>query len=68
MSVRSTRKATSRQTKESDSFGRSAPGSRRASVRIWKPLQIPSTSPPSPANRTTAAMIGEKRAIAPQRR
>ena len=39
-----------------------------ASVRIWKPLQIPSTGPPSPAKRSTARMTGAKRAIAPQRR
>ena len=68
VSVRSTVSATSRQTKESDAFGRSAPGSRRASVRIWKPLQIPSTSPPDSANAITARITGEKRAIAPQRR
>ena len=65
---RSTRTATSRHTNESDAFGRSTPGSRPASQRIWKPLQIPSTGPPSAANAATAAITGEKRAIAPQRR
>ena len=64
----STRSATSRQTNESDAFGRSTPGSRPASQRIWKPLQIPSTGPPAAANSTTAPITGEKRAIAPQRR
>ena len=45
-----------------------APGSRPASSRTWKPLQMPSTGPPRSANASTAAMIGEKRAIAPVRR
>ena len=49
-------------------FGSSAPGSRPASHRTWKPLQIPSTGPPSRANAVTASMTGEKRAIAPTRR
>ena len=43
----------------------SAPGNNPASVRIWKPLQIPSTSPPLAAKRFTACITGEKRAIAP---
>ena len=68
VSFRSTRNATSRQMNESDAFGRSTPGSSPASQRIWKPLQMPSTSPPSAANRVTASMIGANRAIAPQRR
>ncbi len=68
VSVRSTRIVTSRQTNESDAFGRSAPGRRPASQRIWKPLQMPSTSPPSAAKSATACIAGEKRAIAPQRR
>src|ERR1019366_9335434 len=42
----------------------SAPGSRPASVRIWKPLQMPSTSPPPSAKRFTDCMTGEKRASA----
>jgi hypothetical protein len=50
VSARSTRSATSRQTNASEAFGRSAPGSRPASQSTWKPLQIPSTSPPSSAN------------------
>ena len=53
---------------ESDSFGRSTPGSSPASQSTWKPLQIPSTSPPSSAKRRTASITGAKRAIAPQRR
>ena len=36
--------------KRSDVFGSSAPGSRPASQSTWKPLQIPSTRPPSRAN------------------
>jgi hypothetical protein len=54
--------------KESDAFGRSTPGRRPASQSTWKPLQIPSTSPPSAAKRLTASITGAKRAIAPQRR
>ena len=52
----------------SEALRMSAPGSRPDSVRIWKPLQMPRTSPPRPANASTACMIGEKRAMAPQRR
>ena len=36
----------------------SAPGSRPASQRIWKPLQMPRTWPPSSANSLTAAITG----------
>ena len=68
VSFRSTRSATSRHMNESDAFGRSTPGSRPASHRIWKPLQIPSTRPPAAAKRVTASMTGANRAIAPQRR
>ena len=53
---------------ESDRFGRSTPGSSPASQSTWKPLQIPSTSPPSFANSATVCITGEKRAMAPQRR
>ena len=45
-----------------------APGSRPASSNTWKPLQMPSTGPPRSANVRTAAMMGEKRAMAPVRR
>ena len=45
-----------------------APGRSPASSKIWKPLQIPMTSPPPPAKSATASIIGLKRAIAPQRR
>ena len=53
---------------ESDSFGRSTPGRRPASQRIWNPLQIPTTGPPARANSATASITGEKRAMAPVRR
>jgi hypothetical protein len=56
------------ETKVSPALRISAPGSRCASHRIWKPLQMPSTAPPSAAWRWTAAMTGLKRAIAPERR
>jgi hypothetical protein len=68
VSFRSTRTVTSQQMNESDAFGRNTPGSSPASQRIWKPLHVPSTSPPSAAKRVIASMIGAKRAIAPQRR
>ena len=66
--ARSTTRSTWRQTKRSDLFGSSAPGSSPASHSTWKPLQMPSTSPPARANSTTDSMIGAKRAIAPTRR
>jgi hypothetical protein len=68
VSSRSTSTPTSRHTNDSETFGRSVPGRRPASQRIWNPLQIPSTGPPSDANSATAAIAGAKRAIAPQRR
>jgi phosphoribosylformylglycinamidine synthase len=46
----------------------STPGRRPASQRIWKPLQMPSTVLPCTAASFTAGMMGEKRAMAPQRR
>ena len=57
-----------RQTKRSDVFGSSAPDSSPASHSTWKPLQIPSTSPPWRAKRSTSPITGAKRAIAPTRR
>jgi len=45
-----------------------APGSSRASHRVWKPLQMPSTGPPAFANAITSSMIGLRLAIAPARR
>ena len=66
--VLTTSMSTWRQTKRSDVLGSSAPGSSPASHRTWKPLQIPSTSPPPAAKRSTSPMTGEKRAIAPTRR
>ena len=64
----STTMSTWRQTKRSSRFGSSAPGSRPASQSTWKPLQMPSTGPPSRANSITRSISGEKRAIAPARR
>ena len=61
-------RSTWRQTKRMLSLSSSAPGSRPASQRTWKPLQIPSTGPPPAANSATASIAGEKRAIAPARR
>ena len=60
--------STCRQMKRSPSLGSRAPGSSPASQRTWKPLQMPSTGPPSAAKRATASIAGEKRAIAPARR
>ena len=68
VSVRSTTTPTWRQMKRSPTFGSSAPGRSPASHRIWKPLQMPSTGPPSRAKAMTDSMTGEKRAIAPTRR
>ena len=67
-SVDSATSSTWRQMNRSPSFGSSAPGSSPASQRTWKPLQMPSTGPPSSAKRATASIAGEKRAIAPARR
>ena len=60
--------ATCRQTNRSDVFGSSAPDSSPASHSTWNPLQMPSTSPPWRANRSTSPITGANRAIAPQRR
>jgi len=46
----------------------SAPGNSPASQRIWKPLQMPSTSPPLAANPCTASITGLNLAMAPVRR
>ena len=64
----STRTATVVHRNRRPRFFCSAPGSRPASVSTWKPLQIPTTGPPSAANRPTASMTGENRAMAPGRR
>ena len=56
------------QRKRSRPFFCSAPGNRPASVRTWKPLQMPTTGPPARAKDRTASMMGEKRASAPGRR
>jgi hypothetical protein len=45
-----------------------APGSKPASSKIWKPLQMPRTRPPLLANFSTDFITEEKRAIAPVRR
>ena len=54
------------------SAGPGCAGARRgrgpASARTWKPLQIPSTRPPSAANAATARITGLKRAMTPARR
>ena len=46
-------------------LGSSAPDSSPASHSTWKPLQMPSTSPPWRANRSTSPITGANRAIAP---
>ena len=46
----------------------SAPGSRCASHRIWKPLQMPSTGMPPRAASAIDSITGANRAMAPQRR
>ncbi len=56
------------QTNFSPAFFCSAPGSSPASVRTWKPLQIPTTGPPAYACAATASITGENRAMAPVRR
>jgi hypothetical protein len=58
----------SRQTNFSEVLRISAPGSSPASIRIWKPLQTPSTLTPLAARSRTVSMIGERAAIAPQRK
>ena len=63
-----TSSATCRQVNFSDVFGSSAPASSPASHSTWKPLQMPSTSPPRRAKRSTSPMTGANRAIAPTRR
>ena len=63
-----TTRSTWRQTNRRSLLGSSAPGSSPASQRIWKPLQMPSTGPPSRANAMTDSITGEKRAIDPARR
>ncbi len=68
LSIRMTSSSTWRKMNFSETFGRSAPGSRWASHSTWNPLQIPSTSPPSRANSSTSAITGANRAIAPARR
>ncbi len=64
----STRSRTSRVINRSPALRVSAPGSRCASHRIWKPLQMPSTGRPARAAGTSSAMTGANLAIAPQRR
>ncbi len=63
-----TSSSTWRKTNRRPALGSSAPGSSPASHRTWKPLQMPSTGPPSSANALTDSITGEKRAIAPTRR
>ena len=63
-----TSNATWRQVNFNEVFGSRAPASSPASQSTWNPLQIPSTSPPRRAKRSTSTMIGDTRAIAPARR
>ncbi len=58
----------SRVTNRSPALRVSAPGSRCASQRIWKPLQMPSTGRPARAAGISSVITGANRAIAPQRR
>ena len=64
----STRTSTGVQRNLSPAFFWSAPGSSPASVSTWKPLQMPTTGPPSAAKAPTAPITGENRAMAPGRR
>ena len=66
--VCSTRRRWSRQTNAPWSLRTSPPGSRWASVSIWKPLQMPRTGSPRPAAAITSVMIGDSAAIAPHRK
>ena len=56
------------QTKRRPALRISAPGRSPASISTWKPLQTPMTWPPALAKPVTAPMIGERAAMAPQRR
>ena len=66
--VFSTASTWSRQMNEPWSLRINPPSRRPASVSIWKPLQMPSTGMPRFAASATSLMIGERLAIAPQRR
>ena len=66
--VLSTRSPTVRQVNDRPALRINAPGSSPASVSTWKPLHTPSTGTPLPAASTTACMIGDRAAIAPERR
>ena len=68
LEVFSTVSSTVWQTKRMPALRISAPGSSPASVRIWKPLQMPSTATPRSAAAITAPTTGERAAIAPERR
>ena len=58
---------TSRQANRSERLRSSAPGTRPASARTWKPLQMPRTWPPAAAKSETPRITGEKRAMTPAR-
>ena len=49
-------------------FRINTPGSKPASVKTWKPLQMPSTGVPAFARATTSRITGECAAMAPERR
>ena len=68
VSALSTSTVTWRKRKRRCVLGSRAPGSSPASHRTWKPLQIPSTGPPSRAKAMTSSITGAKRAMAPARR
>src|SRR6185437_985582 len=65
VSLWTTSRSTCLKVKRRFAFGSKAPGRRCASHRTWKPLQIPSTRPPSSAKEITDSITGENRAIAP---
>ena len=68
VAVVSTRSSTVSHKNFKPAFFCRPPGSSRASVSTWNPLQIPTTGPPAAANSVTALITGEKRASAPVRR
>ena len=68
LAVVSTFSPTGLQTKLRPALRIRAPGRSPVSVSTWKPLQMPSTGTPRPAASATARMIGERAAMAPERR
>jgi hypothetical protein len=64
----STCSLTSRQTNLSEALRMRTPGRSPASVSTWKPLQTPSTMTPRATRSAMVFMIGERAAMAPERR